>query len=80
MSQFYVKCGVNPLERVIEVLSRFVPKVAVPAGRDNYEKLDIGGMARFVDFWNLMVSAVHFLCFDCRLTKGGLATLAFLDL
>ncbi|TVY16741.1 Endochitinase 1, partial [Lachnellula arida] len=28
--------------------------VACPAGAQNYEKMDIGGMDRYLDFWNLM--------------------------
>lgn len=31
-------------------------QVAVPSGKDNMVKLDVRGMAPYVDFWNLMVS------------------------
>lgn len=35
------------------VLTR-LPQIAAPCGPDNYKKLFVGEMDRYLDFWNMM--------------------------
>lgn len=50
-----LRVALDNLQRHIGGTGRFELTIAAPCGQDKYEKLDIAGMDKHLDFWNLMV-------------------------
>ncbi|KAH8590901.1 glycoside hydrolase family 18 protein [Bisporella sp. PMI_857] len=46
--------AMNVYSRTLPSPYHFELTVACPAGKQNYDKMDLGGMDKYLDFWNLM--------------------------
>ena len=49
-----VRAEMNAYSKTLQHPYHFLLTVACPAGAQNFEKLDIRGMDKYLDFWNLM--------------------------